>query len=110
MTAGKNGRLREELMATGHRLIVGCGYFGSRVARRWRADGHTVWAVTRSAERAAAYVKLGWRPVVADITEPTTLTELPACETILFAVGFDRTRYTDMRSVYVEGLKRLITH
>ena len=33
------------------KLIFGCGYLGRRVARRWLAQGETVYAVTRSAER-----------------------------------------------------------
>ncbi|MFN9367664.1 MAG: hypothetical protein ACK6CT_02705, partial [Planctomycetia bacterium] len=36
------------------RLVVGCGYLGERVARRWLAEGSRVIGVTRSPIRAAA--------------------------------------------------------
>jgi Trk K+ transport system NAD-binding subunit len=38
-------------MAT-RKLIVGCGYLGRRVARRWVAQGEAVFALTRSQDRA----------------------------------------------------------
>jgi nucleoside-diphosphate-sugar epimerase len=36
------------------RLIVGCGYLGTRVARRWLAAGDQVFGITRSQSRAEA--------------------------------------------------------
>ncbi|MFO0913465.1 MAG: SDR family oxidoreductase [Pirellulales bacterium] len=95
-------------MATGHMLVVGCGYLGARVARHWHADGNTVWVLTRSAERANEMEREGWRPLIGDITEPDTLPEFPPCRNVLFAVGYDRRRYTDIRTVYVQGLKQLV--
>ena len=70
------------------KLVVGCGYLGSRVAALWRQRRHGPCRYAFSpAPRAAADP---FRPVVAEVTQPCSLRALPAVSTILFAVGFDR--------------------
>ena len=90
------------------KLIVGCGYLGRRVAKAWMATGHKVTALTRSTTRAKDWTGEGIHPVIGDICEPTTLTTLPAVETVLFAVGYDRTSGRTQQAVYVDGLKNLL--
>src|SRR5437868_11331885 len=90
------------------KLIVGCGYLGSRVARKWREAGHEVTVVTRSAERAAQFQNQGYDAIVADVTEPATLSQLPEAETVLFAIGFDRTSGASIDHVYAGGLRNLL--
>ncbi|MGB6044548.1 MAG: SDR family oxidoreductase [Pirellulales bacterium] len=90
------------------RLIFGCGYLGHRVARRWRQAGDVVYAVTRSEERADRLREEGLQPIVADVTRSGTLVDLPVCDTVLFAVGIDRTTGDAIRDVYVEGLRRVL--
>ena len=90
------------------RLIFGCGYLGLRVAKRWIKSGDSVFAITRNPERAPELERLGLRPIVADITNSNSLSELPIVDTVLFAVGMDRSKYSDIRLVYVEGLKHAI--
>lgn len=46
------------------RLIVGCGYVGSRVASHWLAKGDRVLAITRTEERGAELRNAGIEPVV----------------------------------------------
>ncbi|MGD9647578.1 MAG: SDR family oxidoreductase [Pirellulales bacterium] len=95
-----------------NKLIVGCGYLGARVARRWLATGERVWTVTRSTERAARLRDEGLEPVVADVTAPATLAalaKLPPLDTVLYAVGFDRRATRTRRQVYVEGLRNVLT-
>jgi nucleoside-diphosphate-sugar epimerase len=87
------------------RLIIGCGYLGSRVADRWQSSGDEIFAVTRSAQRAAVLAESGLRPIVADVTQPATLSSLPSADTVLYAVGYDRTAGSSMRDVYVAGLR-----
>jgi nucleoside-diphosphate-sugar epimerase len=87
------------------KLIFGCGYLGICVARRWRAEGHTVYAVTRRAQRGIELEKEGLLPIVADVTRPATLARLPAASCILYAVGYDPNEGHSMRQVYVEGLR-----
>jgi nucleoside-diphosphate-sugar epimerase len=90
------------------KLVIGCGYFGLRAARRWLATGVDVFAVTRSPRRASELAENGVRPVVADVTDPATLTDLPPAETILYAVGYDRTAGKPIRQVYVDGLRNVL--
>lgn len=85
------------------KLIFGCGYLGARAARRWRDAGETVYAVTRSSERARRLAAEGFKPLVADVTRPESLARLPQAATTLFAVGYDRNSAQSIEQVYVEG-------
>ena len=95
-----------------NRLIVGCGFLGWPLALRWTAAGDKVFAMTRSESRAEKFSDQGLLPVVADVTQPDSLkkalTNLPPIDTIVFAVGMDRSQYNDIYDVYVEGLRRFI--
>jgi nucleoside-diphosphate-sugar epimerase len=90
------------------KLIVGCGYLGSRVARRWRAAGHEVFVVTRDAGHARRFSEQGYRPIVADVLKPESLAALPAADSVLYAVGYDRAAGVSMHDVYVGGLQSLL--
>lgn len=90
------------------KLIVGCGYLGERVAQLWQAAGEQVVAMTRSQQRAAEWRQRGWSPLVADVTVPASLNDLPPVETMLYAVGYDRQATASMREVYVEGLRNVL--
>ena len=48
------------------RLIVGCGYVGMRVAKRWLQQGDTVIAITRSQARSDELSQYGIQPIVWD--------------------------------------------
>lgn len=90
------------------RLILGCGYLGIPTGRRWLQAGDQVVAVTRTRKRFVELQKLGFSPRIGDITRPSTLNNLPLADTVLFAVGLDRTQTSDIRSVYVDGLKNVL--
>lgn len=90
------------------RLIIGCGYLGRRVADRWLADGHQVYALTRLPERAAEFRGAGLIPLVGDVTKPEFLPEWPAVDTLLYAVGLDRSSGHSQRDVYVGGLANVL--
>lgn len=96
------------------RLVVGCGYLGTRVAKRWLANGDHVFGITRSPERADALAAIGLTPIVYDVTaRPDSgasgaLGNLPPIETVFWAVGFDRSSGVTHRDVHVEGLARLL--
>jgi nucleoside-diphosphate-sugar epimerase len=94
------------------KLIFGCGYLGARAARRWHDAGHQVTVITRSSARADGFRQHGYQAVVADVTRPDTLSDLPAAETVLFAVGFDRTTEVlgpTIREVYAGGVRNVLT-
>jgi putative transcription antitermination factor YqgF len=90
------------------RLVVGCGYLGSRVASRWLEGGDRVWAITRSPERAAELASRGIEPIVADVTREETIRDLPDVATVFWAVGFDRGSGSSHRDVHVTGLGLLL--
>ncbi|QDV79694.1 NAD-dependent epimerase/dehydratase family protein [Botrimarina mediterranea] len=93
-------------MAT--RIVFGCGYLGRRVALRWRAAGDRVVAVTRSDPTARQFVEQGLEPLVADVTKPETLRGLPQAETLLYAVGYDRSGGPSIQEVYATGLANVL--
>ena len=96
------------------RLVVGCGYLGTRVARRWLAAGDQVFGITRSPARASTLAALGITPIVCDVSadsgsrEIEALRTLPVLDTVFWAVGFDRTSGVTHRDVHVAGLARLL--
>jgi nucleoside-diphosphate-sugar epimerase len=87
-------------------LIIGCGYLGQRVAARWTAAGRAVAALTR--RNVDTLRNLGVAPVVGDILDPASLRGLPAAETVLYALGMDRTSGRSMREVYCDGLRHVL--
>lgn len=89
-------------------LVIGCGYLGSIVAAMWRDRGDTVFATTRRDDGAVLLRSLGIEPVLCDVLEPTGLEKLSDLDSVLFAVGFDRTSGRSMREVYVDGLNRVL--
>jgi len=89
-------------------LIVGCGYVGARVAARLHADGHRVFAVTRSTHRAKDFAARGWTPIIADVMNPASIAAAPPMDAMLHAVGFDRTAGVPKRDVYVAGLTNVL--
>lgn len=90
------------------KLIFGCGFLGERVAQRWLDAGQRVAVVTRTVARAAVLARRGIRAIVADILQPATLCDLPAAETVLFSVGFDRTTGQTIGAVYVDGVRNVL--
>ncbi|NOY43554.1 MAG: SDR family oxidoreductase [Planctomycetes bacterium] len=89
-------------------LLFGYGYLGKRVAKLWQDEGATVSVVTRSNDRASELTQLGYHAIVADVTQPHTLGNLPKAETVLFTVGFDRTSDTTIADVYSGGMKNVL--
>jgi len=65
-----------------------------------------VWASTRGA-RIGTLREAGLLPVVLDVVEPFTTT-LPAVDTVLFAVGLDRSGGVSMHDIHERGLARTL--
>lgn len=91
-------------------LILGCGYLGRRVADLWLAQGHRAYAVTRSADNLQRLRQEGIEPILGDVLHPQSLKLLPQADTVLYAIGLDRTSGASMRSVYVDGLANVLDH
>ncbi|MGI8979412.1 MAG: SDR family oxidoreductase [Pirellulaceae bacterium] len=94
------------------KLIVGCGYLGSRVARLWRAAGEQVCVLTRSADKAQELSREGISAVVMDINDlPVhSASQFPAegFSTVLYSVGYDRKSPQPIEQVYAGGLASLL--
>ena len=91
-----------------NRLIVGCGYLGRRVAKMWLCLGQHVTALTRRPDSARQLQKAGLDAIIGDVLQPESLTSLPQADTVLHAVGLDRSSGASMRSVYVDGLANVL--
>jgi len=95
------------------RLVVGCGYLGERVARRWKEAGAGVIATTRRETRAEELRKQGITPAMVDVTAtepswPRLFGEHGVPATVFWGVGFDRAGGGTHRDVHVDGLRRLL--
>ena len=95
------------------RLVVGCGYLGERVARRWVDAGFRVIATTRREARAAELRERGITPAVVDVTvaEPgwaKLFADAGVPVTVFWGVGFDRAAGATPRDVHGDGLRRLL--
>lgn len=103
-----NAARHDSRSAPPRRLIVGCGYLGERLASRWLAAGSRVWGLVRTPSRLARLSAAGVEPIVADVAAPLPLPALPEVDTVVWAVGFDRTAGRSYREVHVDGLRRLL--
>jgi nucleoside-diphosphate-sugar epimerase len=90
------------------KLIIGCGYLGRRIARRWLDAGCEVFGVIRDEDRRRVIAEEGIRPILADVTRPETLRGLPPAETAVYCVGFDPAGGKTRREVYAEGLRHVL--
>lgn len=70
--------------------------------------GHEVVVVTRIADRAEEFKQQGFSAIVADVTRPETLSKLPTADTVLFAVGYDRTGGPTIMDVYAGGVRNVL--
>lgn len=90
------------------KLVVGCGYLGSRVAQPLvvgRPDGLRCHAICGTRRRTP---RPGVQPIVADVTRPETLQGLPEVEAAFFAVGYDPRSGVSRHAVYVDGLRNVL--
>jgi nucleoside-diphosphate-sugar epimerase len=90
------------------KLIFGCGYLGERVARCWAEAGERVVVVTRSAGRAHEFTRRGYTAIIADVTRPETLAELPEADAVVYSVGYDRSAAQSIETVYAGGLRNVL--
>lgn len=88
------------------RLVIGCGYLGQRVASAWQQQGCTVLATTR--RRLAELRQLGLIPILADVTRSELVPALPSAQTVLIAVGIDRSSGATARDIYLAGLENIL--
>ncbi len=69
--------------------IVGAGYTGTRIAQFFLEKKQKVFALTRSLEKAQKLKEQGIQPIVADLTQPKTLTGIPAAHFVVLCPAPD---------------------
>jgi nucleoside-diphosphate-sugar epimerase len=98
------------------RIIFGCGYLGLQIGKLWQASGDYTWAFTRSENRVLELGVAGMHTAQGDVTDPDSLAHLQTVfgingatlESLLYAVGYDRTGGPDIHAVYAGGLKNVL--
>jgi nucleoside-diphosphate-sugar epimerase len=101
------------------RIIFGAGYLGLRVGKAWKADGDHTWAVTRDVRNYERVLELGMAGMLTahgDVTNASSLNWLPTLdgmcgaglESVVFAVGYDRSCRASIEEVYAGGLKNVL--
>ncbi|WP_010584504.1 SDR family oxidoreductase [Schlesneria paludicola] len=91
-------------------LVLGCGYVGRRAAATWVADGHEVFALTRSEQNAKSFLEAAIRPILGDVCDPGSLRDLPAIDLTLHSIGFDRSSGKTQEDVTCGGLRHVLNH
>ncbi|HMJ89725.1 MAG TPA: SDR family oxidoreductase [Candidatus Acidoferrum sp.] len=90
-------------------LIVGCGYVGVPLGAELARRGHEVFGLRRTSGNADELRGANIEPLIADITQPQTLSALPrefdwVVNTVASTAGDEE----DYRRTYLQGTKNLI--
>jgi len=88
-------------------LIAGCGYVGLALCRHLSKEKYFVQGLRRSLEARDEIKAAGGTAVIADLTKPVTLTDLPAVDHVIScqAPNGDGSNY---QQTYLEGTQNLI--
>jgi nucleoside-diphosphate-sugar epimerase len=90
-------------------LIVGCGYVGLPLGADLVQRGHEVYGVRRSAEGAAEMSAAGIKPLVADVTKPAELAQLPGpFDWVVNCISSSKGGVEEYREVYLKGTRHLM--
>jgi len=90
-------------------LIVGCGYVGLPLGAELVRQGHEVFGLRRSASTDHQLKAAGVQPLVADITRPETLAQLPReFDWVVNCVSSTGGNAENYRRVYLQGTRNVI--
>lgn len=90
-------------------LIVGCGYVGLPLGKELVRLGHEVYGIRRSAEGAEEMQVAGVKPLVADVTKPAELAQLPGpFDWVVNCVSSSKGGMEEYREVYLKGTRNLM--
>lgn len=90
-------------------LIVGCGYVGLPLGAKLVRLGHQVFGLRRSASADNALIAAGLTPIHADITQPSTLENLPReLDWVVNCVASGGGGVEDYQRLYLQGTQNLI--
>jgi nucleoside-diphosphate-sugar epimerase len=90
-------------------LIVGCGYVGTPLGAELVRLGHEVFGVTRSGSRSAELEQAGIKPLVADISNRESLSQLPTgSDWVVNTTASGHGGVEEYQQVYLQGTRNLI--
>lgn len=90
-------------------LIVGCGYVGLPLGKELARQGHDVFGLRRSALAADEMRSAGIEPLLADVTQPESLTKLSRdFDWVVNCTASGGGGAEDYRKIYLEGNRNLI--
>ncbi len=90
-------------------LIVGCGYVGLPLGKELARQGHGVFGLRRSTLAADEMRSAGIQPLLADVTQPESLANLPRdFDWVVNCTASGGGGADDYRKIYLEGNRNLI--
>lgn len=89
-------------------LIAGCGYTGLAIARHFRLKKQKVWGLIRTPVRRQELESRDIIPVVADLTKPETLCNIPDVSFVVIAVSPDERSDDAYRKIYLKGIENFL--
>ena len=88
-------------------LIAGCGYVGLALSRSVSTKGWAVWGLRRTPEATGLLRAAGAEPLIADLTKPQTLRQLPTVDDVVSCQSPGRAG--DYGATYLEGAQNLVS-
>jgi nucleoside-diphosphate-sugar epimerase len=88
-------------------LIVGCGYLGQQVARRWIDQGLCVYALTRSEDSAQRLAQQSIHPIQVDWYDKDRWPKLPSVDRLLVCASHAPVTGLPSSETHVRGLRNL---
>lgn len=88
-------------------LIAGCGYVGLALSRHLAKQGWSVWGLRRSESARDELERAGVTPIMADLTRPQSLCDLPVVDYVVSCQAPGRSEQ-NYRSTYLDGARNLI--
>jgi nucleoside-diphosphate-sugar epimerase len=91
-----------------HVTVLGCGYVGTELACQLLDAGHEVTGVRRSEAGLSTLREAGVDAHRADVTDPSTLADLPDTDAVVFAASSGGRGADAAREVFVDGLQNAV--
>ncbi len=85
-------------------LVVGAGYTGGALARHFASEGKKVAGIVRSDESKEALERDCIVPVLCDLTQPDTLTDIPSAESVFISLSPDKREEKCYEEIYVKAV------
>ncbi|MBI3306271.1 MAG: SDR family oxidoreductase [Candidatus Omnitrophica bacterium] len=89
-------------------LIVGCGYTGTVIGKYFREQKQKVWGIIRSDKNRPQLEAAGITPIIADLTKPETLTDIPDVSFVVISAAPDDRSESAYREIYLTGIANLL--